>query len=285
MLKNILIFGTILFSISLKAQTTQQISEHGYRYFHHINNGGQKAQRGESIKAYVNVFIGDTVLSSSRKNLGGTYKYDIPPAAASISHFPPIYDAALLMGIGDSMTIYQTVDSTMRSFLPKGTERETELRFEIALVKIVSLEEKAEEDADAAARAEGQKILGQRMVEKYKAGELNDNLAITHTGLKVLLLEMGKGPRVKENEPIQVHYYGFLIDGTSFDNSFDRRHPLAFPAGVGQMIPGFDEGVMMLNHGSKAYFFIPSNLAYGDQEAAGGLIPPNSELIFYIELF
>jgi peptidylprolyl isomerase len=95
-------------------------------------------------------------------------------------------------------------------------------------------------------------------------------------------VEEGKGIPVQSGEQVAVHYYGCLTDGSMFDTSLNGGEPLAFPVGVGQMIPGFDEGVSVLKHGSKAYLFLPPALAYGDQE--NGAIPANSELIFYIEI-
>jgi len=284
MLKFKCLIGFLLICFSLLAQTPAITTEHGYRFYHHINKGSKKAQRGESIRAYVNVFIGDTLLSSSRKNLGGTYKYDIPPAGATLDHYPPLLDAVLLMGVGDSASIYQPVDTTMRRFLPKGTDIQKELRFEIALDQIISMEDKAKENEKAAALAATIKKIVEQRVTDYVAGNLNNELTTTKSGLKYLIVEKGRGKPVQENEAVQVHYYGFLTNGSSFDNSFERRHPMTFPAGAGNMIPGFDEGVMLLTHGSKAYFFIPSKLAYGEEAAAGGAIPPNSELIFYLEI-
>lgn len=278
------LIGLLFVANTFWAQKPAITTEHGYRFIHHIDLGGKKPVPGESIRAYVNVFIGDTMLSSSRKNLGGTYKFDLAPVGANMSHYPPLMDAALMMGIGDSATIFQRVDSTMKTFLPKGVQDQKELRFEIALVQIISLEEKAKEEQRLATLAATIKATASKTVQEYIAGTLNDKLTTTKSGLKILLLEKGPGKPVRENEAVQVHYYGFLKDGSSFDNSFERRHPMAFPAGVGQMISGFDEGVMMLTHGSKAYLFIPSSLAYGDEAAAGGKIPPNAELIFYLEI-
>ena len=119
----------------------------------------------------------------------------------------------------------------------------------------------------------------------YTAGQLTNELTTFPSGLKMAVEAIGDGPTVQEGEVLQVHYYGCLKDGTSFDNSFIRRQPLQFPAGAGQMIAGFDEGVMHLNHGARAYLFIPPALGYGDHDAAGGTIPANSELVFYIEIF
>jgi FKBP-type peptidyl-prolyl cis-trans isomerase len=284
MLKFSLFFGFLLLSIFCNAQTPAFITEHGYRFYHHINLGGQKPKRGETIKAYVNVFIGDTLVSSSRKNLGGAYKFDIAPEDATLDHYPPLMDAALLMGIGDSATIFQPLDTAMRRFVPKNIKNAEEIRFEIALSQIISAEDKAKADQAFAARAATLKTIVETKIKDYASGALNNQLTTTQSGLKMLVAEKGSGRKIKTNEAVQVHYYGYLINGTSFDNSFDRRQALAFPVGVGQMIPGFDEGVSLLNHGSKAYLFIPSELGYGASDAAGGAIPANSELIFYIEV-
>jgi FKBP-type peptidyl-prolyl cis-trans isomerase FkpA len=271
-----------LFSaLFLQAQT---ISEHGYRYVHHIKKGGIKPQRGEATLGNVDVYVGNFLLSSSKKNPGGVYRYDIPAATEEVSHYPPLMDAALLMGIGDSLTIYQNIDDNMRQYLPPAEKEAKEIRFEIVLLEMVTLEQKA----TAAKSLEASiKIIADRVKTKTKAygsGLLNTEITTLPSGLKMLVEDIGNGPTVQEGDVLQVHYYGCLLDGTSFDNSFSRRQPIQFPAGTGQMIPGFDEGVMHLNHGARAYLFIPPALGYGDQVAANGTIPANSELIFYIEI-
>jgi FKBP-type peptidyl-prolyl cis-trans isomerase len=284
MLKYTCFAALLLLSNIALGQTKEQITEHGYRFFHHIQKNGSKPKRGESVRAYVNVFVGDTLLSSSRKNLGGTYKFDIAPEGAELAHYPPLMDATLLMGVGDSATIYQPVDSSMKVYLPKNMRNEKELRFEIAMVQIITEASKAIADQAFAERAVQVKAAVEQTIKDYREGNLKEKMLVLKSGLRILTLEKGPGKLVRTNEAVQVHYYGYLKNGTSFDNSFDRRRPLAFPVGVGQMIAGFDEGVQQLTHGSKAFLFIPSALAYGEEEAAGGLIPPNSELIFYIEV-
>ncbi len=266
------------------AQTSGITTEHGYRFFHHINTGGPKAQRGETIKAYVNIYAGDSLLSSSRKNLGGTYKYDIPAPEAELQHFPPIMDASLLMAVGDSATIYQPVDDNMRSYLPKGAENTKELRFEIAMAQIITSADKAKADQAFAQRAARLKTDVENKIREYNAGLLNDKIRTLPSGLKLLVQEKGSGPVVVKGRPVQLHYYGYLPNGTMFDNSFEKRHPLAFPAGVGQVNAGLDEGVQLLNRGARAYLFIPNKLAYGNEEAAGGKIPAGSDLVFYVEI-
>ena len=74
-----------------------------------------------------------------------------------------------------------------------------------------------------------------------------------------------------------------LTDQTVFDSSYKRNQPIEFSVGIGQVISGWDEGILLLNKGDKAKFIIPSNLAYGEA-GAGGVIPPNATLIFELEL-
>ena len=79
-----------------------------------------------------------------------------------------------------------------------------------------------------------------------------------------------------------MHYAGYLTSGQKFDSSFGKK-PIEFPVGTGKVIPGWDEGLMLLNAGTKAKFIIPPNLAYGPK-GAGGVIPPNATLHFDVEL-
>ena len=82
---------------------------------------------------------------------------------------------------------------------------------------------------------------------------------------------------------VSVHYEGSLTNGQVFDSSYKRNQPIDFQLGVGQVIPGWDEGIGLLSVGDKARFVIPSHLAYGSA-GAGGVIPPNATLIFDVEL-
>ncbi len=104
----------------------------------------------------------------------------------------------------------------------------------------------------------------------------------TASGLKYAIIKEGEGELVGKEKQVTVHYSGFLLDGTKFDSSVERDEPFTFVAGVGQVIPGWDEGVQLMKKGSKARFIVPSNLAYGDRDL--GKIPPNSILIFDVEV-
>ncbi|MCS6904158.1 MAG: FKBP-type peptidyl-prolyl cis-trans isomerase [Bacteroidia bacterium] len=104
----------------------------------------------------------------------------------------------------------------------------------------------------------------------------------TASGLKYIIIEQGKGKKPKPGDKVSVHYHGVLTDGKKFDSSFDRGTPIEFPLGKGYVIKGWDEGLQLLNEGSKAVFIIPPQLAYGSNERPN--IPANSTLIFHVHL-
>ena len=105
----------------------------------------------------------------------------------------------------------------------------------------------------------------------------------TASGLRYQFIQRGDGVTAQKGKTVSVHYKGQLVDGTVFDSSYKRNQPIDFVLGVGQVIPGWDEGIQLLSVGDKARFVIPSDLAYGAQ-GAGGVIPPNATLIFDVEL-
>ena len=105
----------------------------------------------------------------------------------------------------------------------------------------------------------------------------------TESGLYYKIIQKGDSVKPTSGQTVSVHYKGMLPEGTTFDSSYDRGTPIDFPVGMGHVIAGWDEGIMLLNKGDKARFVIPSDLGYGAQ-GAGGVIPPNATLIFDVEL-
>lgn len=102
--------------------------------------------------------------------------------------------------------------------------------------------------------------------------------------LKIEITQKGSGERtVKPGDNISVQYTGKLTDGTKFDSSYDRNQPFEFTIGTGQVIRGWDEGLMGMQVGEKRTLTIPSDMGYG-AAGAGGVIPPNATLIFDVEL-
>lgn len=102
----------------------------------------------------------------------------------------------------------------------------------------------------------------------------------TASGLQYKIVTAGSGASPTPEQTVKVHYAGTLIDGTEFDSSYKRDEPVEFP--LNGVIPGWTEGLQLMNAGGKAEFAIPANLAYGPQGRPG--IPPNSVLLFTVEL-
>jgi len=105
----------------------------------------------------------------------------------------------------------------------------------------------------------------------------------TAGGLYYKLTKKTEGKPAAKGCKVSVHYEGKLLNGQVFDSSFQRNQPIDFTLGIGQVIAGWDEGIMLLKEGEEAIFVIPPNLAYGSR-GAGGVIPPNASLIFKVAL-
>jgi len=106
---------------------------------------------------------------------------------------------------------------------------------------------------------------------------------ITDSGLKYEDTVVGDGDIAEAGQMVTVHYTGWLTDGNKFDSSKDRNDPFKFKLGAGNVIRGWDEGVVGMKIGGTRKLTIPANLGYGAQ-GAGGVIPPNATLVFEVEL-
>jgi len=130
-----------------------------------------------------------------------------------------------------------------------------------------------------------QNKIDDKLIQDYLAKN-NINATKTPSGLYYVITQKGLGPNAKPGKKVTMNYTGKTMDGKVFDSNTDpsKGHvsPFTFSLGQGQVIKGWDEGVQLLNMGSKATFFIPSGLAYG--EHGTGPIPPNAVLIFDVEV-
>jgi len=127
------------------------------------------------------------------------------------------------------------------------------------------------------------RIVAEREAARAELDKLALGFDETNSGLRYKVIQKGDGKKAQKGNMVSVHYKGQLADGTVFDSSYKRNQPLDFQVGVGQVIPGWDEGICLLNVGDKARLVIPSDLGYG-AAGAGGVIPPDATLIFDVEL-
>lgn len=132
---------------------------------------------------------------------------------------------------------------------------------------------------EAERKAQGEAALKQEQEFLAKNKQVK-GVFTTPSGLQYMVLKQGDGVRPKPGEKVRVHYVGTLLDGTKFDSSIDRGEPAVF--GLDQVIKGWTEGVGMMPVGAKYRLWVPAALGYGDRGA--GTIPPNSTLVFDVEL-
>ena len=159
---------------------------------------------------------------------------------------------------------------------------------ELLSIEIVRVGEQAEKfnEIEAFRIFEGSRAKREAEAKKLQQKEL-DKIAAGYTetpsGLRYKILQEGHGKKAEKGANVSVHYKGQLLNGQVFDSSYQRKQPIDFTIGIGQVIAGWDEGIQLLKVGEKARFVIPSSLAYGSS-GAGGVIPPDATLIFDVEL-
>lgn len=167
---------------------------------------------------------------------------------------------AFLQGVKDSLEDKKSALS----------EEEMEEIYKNMQRRVISKKQKQEGEKH---KMEGQKFLE---TNKNKSG-----VKVTDSGLQYEVLTEGKGKSPTADDTVEVHYRGTLIDGTEFDSSYKRNSSISFP--LNGVIRGWTEGLQLMKEGAKYKFYIPPELAYGER-GAGQSIPPNSTLIFEVEL-
>ncbi len=260
-----------------------------YKFF--TENQGEQPQVGDLMDLMIGCTVNDTTIIVP---LGpNTLPLEAPLFAGDF------YEGMAMMHKGDSASFIVNIDSTFIKWfhqptLPEEFKSTDVMRFEVRLDDFYP-------ESEYAARL-GAKIKkdSEARIEKMKADhpeetataaqQLTDYLAKnkitaepTPSGLYYVMTQEGNGEKPEVGQMVQVHYTGKLLDGTLFDSSIERGEPISIPIGVGQVIPGWDEGIMMMSKGEKGVLYIPYYLAYGDRQV-GDKITPFSNLMFEVEL-
>lgn len=210
-----------------------------------------------------------------------------------------LFEGLAMMHVGDSASFIVNIDSTfIKTFaqpaLPEEFRSTDVMRFEIRLVDCYP-----ESEYSLRYAAKMKKIVEERVAQmKTDYPDETDNAArqlkeylssngikaeSTASGLYYVRVKEGNGEKPEVGQMVKAHYTGKLLDGTVFDSSVERDEPIEFILGVGQVIPGWDEGILLMSKGEKGVLYIPYYLAYGER-AAGNQIVPFSNLIFEVEL-
>lgn len=254
-------------------------SENGLYYRFYEQNQGDTPQLMDLLDVNISCNINDTIVIMPNNFM--TMRLLEPLFAGDI------FEGLKMMHIGDSASFIVRVDSTFYTLfqvpsLPAEFSNEDVMRFDVKLKDFYP------ESEFAAKRIAS--IKNTYPVETEKSAQelqkyFEDNnitATPTETGLYYVKTKDGNGEKPAEGTMVSVHYVGTLLDGTQFDSSVDRGEPIQFVLGVGQVIPGWDEGIQMMSKGEKGVLYIPYYLAYEDR--AAGSIPPFSTLKFEVEL-
>ncbi len=194
------------------------------------------------------------------------------------------YEALGMMHIGDSASFVINADSFFikTAHFPKIPEYAVGVKDLIFNVKLENVQTEAEARQEYEDKLKSMELNEASTLQNYVESK-GIKVEPTASGLYFIENMKGKGAKPKTGDKVKVHYTGTLLDGTKFDSSVDRNQPFEFVLGQGRVIKGWDEGVAMMNVGTKATLVIPSKLGYGER-GAGQQIGPYASLVFEVEL-
>ena len=267
---------------SCSGNKTFKKTKDGVEYLIVKDEKGENAKIGDIIEYNMLVKIGDSVMYDSRKmNDNKPVQMDLQENPSANKAMDPT-EVIKMMSAGDSAVVRVELDSMARKIytFAKPTDK---LEFQFAMVSIKS---KATYEAELKEKSAAQAGTDDKIITEYLAKN-NITAQKTASGLYYVISKPGTGANATAGQTVKVMYTGKLLDGKVFDSNIDPQfqhaEPLEFPLGKGNVIPGWDEGIALLNKGAKATLFVPSPMAYGAQ-GNGGMIAPNSILMFDVEL-
>ncbi len=286
------LLGLLLF-VGCSSEGKRLKADGGFEY--------QMIRKGSSDPIPVNNYVFFNMDLYYKDSLIQTSKTAAQPPVLKITaekkdygYFTSLINLLGKMHVRDSFHFYFPVDSFRQ--VPPGFDKFTEpVVYRIGIVRVLDEPQfKAFSDSIQQIQEKVKQVIRDRLpeietmvkgyYETYKKGGFDSQMKTTPSGLKYVIHEEGTGPKPAKGEQVSVNYYGMLdSNGVMFDNSWSRGQPYQFPIGSGQVIQGWDEGIALLNKGTKATLFIPPALGYG---AAGSPpnIPENASLIFYVEV-
>jgi FKBP-type peptidyl-prolyl cis-trans isomerase FkpA len=273
--------AALLLSVAVACNNNRvQVSATGLKYqLHEETKDARKPKVGDVITLQLILKNGkDSVMRDTHKEPQPLkLMLQVPPFKGSFE------EGLAMIGKGDSATFFVSADSLFGKAMqpmPAGVLKGTDISFTVKMLDVQS-EDEARKTAMADRDKQGK--TDEKIVTDYLAkNNMTAAAKRTASGLYYVITQPGTGPTPNRGDMVKVHYTGKLTDGKEFDSSKKTGQPIDLPIGVGQVIPGWDEGILLLNKGAKAVLVIPSSLGYGPQ--ATGPIPANSVLVFDVEL-
>ncbi len=282
----VVMIAIMIYGCGLTNDVDFKETDNGLQYAFHVQTGKEKPELGDILSMEMIYHVNDSVMFNS-------HEQGIPMYLKLMESMYPgdIYEGLAMMSLGDSASFRLDAErffmlTASMPEIPAFIQPGDQITFHISMLKIM--------DDDAFAQ-EQERIMQQQMEEDMLRAEQEEDLMFeylaeegitvepTPSGMYFVEKVRGDGPAVETGKMVTVHYEGRLLDGTVFDSSYDRGEPIEFVIGQGQVIPGWDEGIGMMNVGGKATLVIPSYLGYGER-GAGNMIPAFSTLVFDVEV-
>lgn len=263
-----------------KAPKGYKATDNGLYYRFYVKNSGELPKIGDLVEVTLSCHVNDTTTV-------------IPATSNIIQLGEPTFESDFMEGVammhkGDSASFIVNIDSTFMYLfrvpeLPEEFNSTDIMRFDVKVNDFYPESEYMNKMIEAIKNRYPEETK-RAYAEMQQYFALN-NIAATPTpsGLYYVMTEEGNGDMPAKGDNVKVHYTGKLMDGKVFDSSIDRGEPIEVPIGMGYVIPGWDEGIMMMSKGEKGVLYIPYYLGYGDR-GAGADIPPFANLIFEVEL-
>lgn len=262
--------GSLLVSCD---QFKVQTDAAGSKYQIHESKNGKKIKEGDIVSFQL------VIKDGSDTTYRDTYKEGKPfQMVAQKGGFKGSFENAVLnLSEGDSATVFVSADSLFSKTqqpLPPSVAKGSDMRF---IVKVVKVQSREDYQHGVNERKSNEAKIMEAFVKKNQP-----NATKTQFGIYRVVLKEGAGEIAKKGQTVTVHYTGKLMDGSTFESSVGRD-PFPVTIGTGSVIPGWEQALELMKKGEKAWVFIPSALAYGEQ-GAGGVIEPFTPLIFEIEV-
>lgn len=279
----LLMAGTVSACTEKSPYPGYEKSQTGLYYQFFKQNAGERPQNSELLEVGISCIVGDSVLIPAHDDI----------LMLQESQFAgDFFEGLAMMHKGDSASFLVNVDSTYKYLfgqpnLPKEFTSIDVMRFEVRLDDFYPESEFMQHMiAKSIARMKADYPEETAKAEQDLADFLANNgvtVKPTASGLYYVMTKEGNGEKPGVGQMVKIHYTGKLLDGTVFDSSIESGEPINIPIGVGRVIPGWDEGIMLMSKGEKGMLYIPYYLAYGNQQR-GDKITPFSNLIFEVEL-
>jgi FKBP-type peptidyl-prolyl cis-trans isomerase len=271
--------------------TKEVTTKSGFKVLFHTKTDGKKPEAREWVYFKYSVTVRDSLLDYTREGQP-VQRIQMPDQISNAEPSYYVLEAFEQVSVGDSISLYVPVNIIPGPKPEFFTENDTLVYgFTITAIKTeaeyeadLEIEQKEFEEKQKLAMEKFETVKAELdlFVKEYKAGTMDSKLTDGPGGVKIYYYSQGEGDNVKAGQSVDAHYVGSLTDGTIFDASYQRGNTINFTIGAGQVIPGWDEGFQQLKKGSKAILVIPPDMGYGEQ--GQGMIPPNSTLIFHVDV-